>query len=130
MDSFGKLINGSADASRGPPKTCCFPPTDSQEFAHLARRMGYRRGGALDAAEELRLDFETHTARQCERSLRSISVGIPCLVPTRASVADLVLSADPAEELRNRILTEAGFSNPGRVLREFAKLGGRGGEAE
>ncbi len=128
IEAYGflrELINGLR-MLRGSAEDLLLPPTDSQEFAHLARRMGYRRGGALDAAEELRLDFETHTA--AVRAFAEKHFGRDSLPrPHAGSVADLVLSADPAEELRNRVLTEAGFSNPGRAYVNLRSLAGEGG---
>ncbi len=47
---------------RGSAQDLFLPPADSLEFAHLARRMGYRESGPLGPARQLRIDYETHTA--------------------------------------------------------------------
>jgi [glutamine synthetase] adenylyltransferase / [glutamine synthetase]-adenylyl-L-tyrosine phosphorylase len=56
-----RLINGLR-MLRGSALDLVLPLLDSDEFRHLARRMGYERAAGLDPERQLRLDFDTHTA--------------------------------------------------------------------
>ena len=56
-----RLINGLR-MLRGSAQDLFLPPLDSDEYVHLARRMGYARGRALAPEQQLHLDFETATA--------------------------------------------------------------------
>ena len=112
---------------RGSAQDLFLPPVASVEFAALARRTGYRRGGALDPSQRLRLDFETHTA--AVRAFAERHFGWDSLPgPDVATVADLVLSENPPPHLVKRILTAAGFANVDRAsvnLRSLAGIGSR-----
>ena len=121
---FRKLINGLR-MLRGSAEDLVLPAPDSEEFAHLARRMGYERGGALSAAHQLHIHFETHSAavrvfveRHFGReSLSDVHVG---------GVADLVLSEDLPVSLRNRILEDSGFKDVQRAYVNIRNLSGTG----
>jgi glutamate-ammonia-ligase adenylyltransferase len=50
-----ELINGLR-MLRGSALDLFLPDTDTPEFEHLARRMGYRYGGAIAPAQQLYID--------------------------------------------------------------------------
>ena len=60
-DFLRRLINGLR-MLRGSARDLLLPATDSAEYAHLARRIGYGGRGGLGEAAQLRTDFEVHTA--------------------------------------------------------------------
>ena len=121
-DFLRRLINGLR-MLRGSAKDLFLPLPESEEFAHLARRMGYERGGPLGPAEQLRVDFEAHTAAVrvfAERYFgRETSPG-----KGAGTVADLVLSDEPAPVGAIRILESAGFRDPERAMRNLRGLAG------
>jgi len=121
-----RLINAMR-ILRGSAQDLFLPPVDSVEFAALARRTGYPRGGALDPSQRLRLDFETHTA--AVRAFAERHFGRDSLPgPDVGTVADLVLSENPPPHLLKKILTAAGFTNVQRAyvnLRSLAGIGSR-----
>jgi glutamate-ammonia-ligase adenylyltransferase len=121
-----RLINAMR-ILRGSAQDLFLPPVNSVEFAALARRTGYRRGGALDPSQRLRLDFETHTA--AVRAFAERHFGRDSLPgPDVGTVADLVLSENPPPQLLRKILTAAGFANVDRAyvnLRSLAGIGSR-----
>jgi len=122
------LINGMR-MLRGSAKDLFLPAVESDEFAHLARRMGYERGGPLDPAQQLYLDFETHTATV--RGFLERHFGRDALPGQRiGTVADLILSEDVSDDLRDRILNQAGFKNPKRALVNLKGLAGEGGRRD
>jgi glutamate-ammonia-ligase adenylyltransferase len=119
-----RLINGLR-MLRGSASDLHLPAKGSDEFAHLARRMGYERGGALEPEQQLYIEFETHTAivrRFVERHFGRDSL------PGRAtgSVADLVLSESVPAALGRDILKGAGFREPKRAARNLRSLAGDG----
>jgi len=121
-DFLRRLINGMR-MLRGSARDLFLPGPDSQEFEHLARRMGYRRAGGLDPGERLWIDFETHTASV--RTFLGEHFGRASLPgPASATVADLVLSDTIPIDLRERILSEARFGNPRRAYVNLKKLAG------
>ena len=123
-DFLRRLINGLR-MLRGSAKDLFLPPVDSDEFVHLARRMGYQRRGVLSPAEELHLEFETHTA--AVRTFVERHFGRTSLPdPQMGNVADLVLSADPSPQLRDTVLTGAGFKDTARAFKILEALAGRG----
>ncbi|MBI4775445.1 MAG: glutamate-ammonia-ligase adenylyltransferase [Deltaproteobacteria bacterium] len=121
---FRKLINGLR-MLRGSAEDLVVPSPGSEEFAHLARRMGYERGGALGPAHQLRIHFETHTA--AVRAFVERHFGRESLPDVRVGgVADLVLSEDPSADLRNRILEDSGFKDVERAYVNIRNLSGTG----
>jgi glutamate-ammonia-ligase adenylyltransferase len=119
-----RLINAMR-ILRGSAQDLFLPPVASVEFAALARRTGYRRGGALDPSQQLRLDFETHTA--AVRAFAERHFGRDSLPgPDVGTVADLVLSENPPAHLAGRILTAAGFTNVQRAYVNLKSLAGIG----
>jgi [glutamine synthetase] adenylyltransferase / [glutamine synthetase]-adenylyl-L-tyrosine phosphorylase len=118
------LINGLR-MLRGNAKDLFLPATGSNEFGHLARRMGYVRGGALDTAQQLYMDFETHTAMV--RIFAERYFGRDALpAPDLGTIADVILSEQMPETLRNRILSQGGFNNPQRAYVNLLALAGEG----
>jgi len=119
-----QLINGLR-MLRGHAKDLFLPPVDADEFAHLARRMGYEPGEDLTPPQQLHLEFETRTATVrafVERHLGRDSLPGPAV----GNVADLVLSDGVPEGLRKTILEGAGFRNPQRAQVNLKKLAGEG----
>ncbi|MDP2990181.1 MAG: glutamate-ammonia-ligase adenylyltransferase, partial [Kiritimatiellota bacterium] len=117
-----QLINGLR-MLRGSARDLFLPPEGSDEFAHLARRMGYQRGGELEPEQQLRVDFETHTA--VVRAFMEHHFGRDSM-PGQAvgNVADLVLSGTVPPDLRTRILIKAGFRDTERANVNLRKLAG------
>lgn len=123
-----RLINGLR-MLRGSARDLFLPPEGSDEFAHLARRMGYQRGGELEPEQQLRLDFETHTA--VVRAFMEHHFGRDSM-PGQAigNVADLVLSETVPPDLRDRILIKAGFRDTERANVNLRKLAGAAEQQE
>jgi glutamate-ammonia-ligase adenylyltransferase len=119
-DFLRRLINGLR-MLRGTAADLYLPAPDSQEYVHLARRLGYASSGELAPAQRLRLEFETCTAAvryAVERHLGRDSL------PGAAAgnVADLVLSEAIPPGDRERILARAGFRRPERAYRNLRAL--------
>jgi glutamate-ammonia-ligase adenylyltransferase len=124
-DFLRRLINGMR-MLRGSAKDLFLPPSDSEEFIHLARRMGYEQGGPLGPAEQLRMDFETHTADV--RAFAERYFGRDALPGKDAvTVADLVLSEELPFGPAMKLLKSAGFKDPERAFRNLKALAGSGG---
>jgi len=118
------LIN-SMRMLRGSAMDLFLPSQDSSEFAHLARRMGYSRGVPLEPSEQLRIDFENHSAAVrvfVERHFGRDS--IPGAMAGNA--ADLVLSDQVPRETRNSILRDGGFDHPERAYANIKSMAGGG----
>ncbi len=118
------LIN-SMRMLRGSAMDLFLPAQDSPEFAHLARRMGYSRGGPLEPSEQLRIDFENHSAAVrvfVERHFGRDS--IPGAMAGNA--ADLVLSDQVPRETRDSILRDGGFDHPERAYANIKSMAGGG----
>ena len=123
-DFLRRLIN-SMRMLRGSAKDLFLPDTDSVEFAHLARRMGYERGDALHPSQQLRIDYETHTA--AVRAFVERHFGRASLPgPASGTMADLVLSDGISEDLRKQILSAAGFTDTRRAYANLRDLAGSG----
>ena len=116
------LINGLR-MLRGSARDLDLPPLDSDEFAHLARRMGYERGGELEPEVRLHLDFETQTA--VVRAFVEKHFGRDQLPGSSVgNVADLVLSEQVPRDLRDAVLAKAGFRNIERAYTNLRNLAG------
>jgi glutamate-ammonia-ligase adenylyltransferase len=118
------LIN-SMRMLRGSAIDLFLPSQGSSEFAHLSRRMGYSRGGPLEPSEQLRIDFENHSAAVrvfVERHFGRDS--IPGAIAGNA--ADLVLSDQVPRETRDSILREGGFDHPERAYANIKSMAGGG----
>ena len=120
-----RLINGMR-MLRGSAKDLFLPEPNSDEFDHLARRMGYEKVGGLIPGQQLRIDYETHTA--AVRTFVERQFGRDTLPdPKTGSVVDLVMSEGLSDELIGRILGEAGFRNVRRAYGNLKRLAGKGG---
>ena len=118
------LIN-SMRMLRGSAMDLFLPSQDSSEFAHLARRMGYSRGGPLDPSEQLRIDFETHSAAVrvfVERHFGRDSIP----GATAGNAADLVLSDQVPRKTRDFVLRDGGFDQPERAYANLKSMAGGG----
>ncbi|MBN2553338.1 MAG: glutamate-ammonia-ligase adenylyltransferase [Spirochaetales bacterium] len=119
-----RLIN-SLRMLRGSALDLFLPGSGSDEYLHLARRMGYNAGGELTPAQKLHLDFETHTA--FVRAFVEEHFGREILpVPAVGNIADLVLSDALSLEERTAILRRSGFRNPERALVNIGSLAAAG----
>ncbi|MFP4375681.1 MAG: glutamate-ammonia-ligase adenylyltransferase [Spirochaetales bacterium] len=123
-----RLINGLR-MLRGNAQDLFLPETGSLEYAHLARRMGYAGEGELDAAEQLRLDFESRTAAVrafVEHHLgRKSTPGNPT-----GNAADLVLTREPDERVVQEVCRRARLGNVERAVRNLHAMAGSGEEKE
>jgi glutamate-ammonia-ligase adenylyltransferase len=119
---FRHLINGLR-MLRGSAQDLFLPVLDSDEYLHLARRMGYMPELEITPAQKLHLDFETHTAEVrafVERHFGRDSLsGGPAV-----TVADIVLSDAVPEDQARATLAEHGFSDPARALLNLRHIGG------
>lgn len=123
-DFLRHLINGLR-MLRGSAIDLFLPPVDSDEYVHLARRLGYAVGGPLEPAQQLRFDFEAHTATV--RVFWERHFGRDSLPGSGAgTVADLALSDKIPQELGIQILSSAGFKDPARAYVNLEGLAGRG----
>jgi glutamate-ammonia-ligase adenylyltransferase len=121
---FRRLIN-SLRMLRGSARDLMLPSLDSDEYIHLARRMGYQSGAALSPAQQLHLEFETHTASI--RVFVEDHLGRSALPgPAGGNVADLILSDQVPESLVQKILANAGFKDTERAFVNLRSLAGRG----
>ncbi len=119
-DFLRQLINGLR-MLRGSARDLFLPPTETEEFTHLARRMGYKRGEKLSAAQQLRLDFDTYTATV--RVFVEHHFGRESLPgPNIGNVADLILSDKLNHELARRVLGQSGYRDPDRALVNLRQL--------
>jgi len=119
-----RLINGMR-MLRGSAKDLFLPEPNSDEFDHLARRMGYEKVGGLIPGQQLRIDYETHTA--AVRTFVERQFGRETLPdPKTGSVVDLVMSEGLPEDLIGRVLGEAGFRNVRRAYSNLKRLAGEG----
>jgi len=126
-DFFRLLIN-ALRMLRGSARDVFLPEEDSPEFAHLARRMGYGSGKPLDPAQQLRLDYATHTASV--RAFTENTFGQEALPgpPSFGTVADLVLAESVAHDLAREVLTSAGFRDTRRAYENLRTLAGEGAQ--
>ena len=123
-----RLINGLR-MLRGSARDLCLPPQASDEYLHLARRLGYETKPGLTPEQQLHLDFETHTATV--RAFVEQHFGHDSLPgPYLGNVADLVLSDNVPEGMRRDILLRAGFKNPERAYVNLRNLAERPGSRE
>lgn len=123
-----KLVNGLR-MLRGSARDVFLPPMEGEEFLHLARRMGYRTREGISPSQQLRWDFESHTA--AVRTFVEHHFGRDALPgPEAGNVADVVLSdeLEPAEY--ERILTEASFRNSRRAYVNLRNMAGEGNRRE
>jgi len=121
-DFLGRLINGLR-MLRGWSADVFLPDWKSDEFAHLARRMGYEPRGGLSASQQLHVEVESRTAAVRDFVERRFGpAGLPG--PVVANVADLVLSDSVLPAVRERVLRSAGFRDPARAYANLRRLAG------
>ena len=117
-----RLINGLR-MLRGSAQDLVLPVLRSDEYLHLARRMGYASEPDITPAQKLHLDFETHTAGVrafVERHFGRDSLpGAPVV-----TVADLILSDAIPAALAHQALAERGFADPARALLNLRHIAG------
>ena len=119
-----RLIN-SLRMLRGSALDLFLPDPSSDEYLHLARRMGYAAGEELTPVQRLRLDFDTHTA--FVRAFVEEHFGREILpVPGLGNIADLILSDALSREQARTIAVRAGFANPERALVNLRSLASAG----
>jgi glutamate-ammonia-ligase adenylyltransferase len=120
-----ELINGLR-MLRGSALDLFLPDTGTPEFEHLARRMGYRYGGAITPAQQLYIDLETHMA--AVRVFAEKYFGLDSLPRhDTGTIADVILSDTMSPEVRGRILSESGIKEPARAYVNLQGLAGEGG---
>jgi glutamate-ammonia-ligase adenylyltransferase len=118
------LINGMR-MLRGSAEDLFLPESHSPESDHLARRIGYRQAAGLTPGEQLRIDFEAHTAAVrafIERHFGKESVPSP----RPFTIADVVLSEDPPEDKYLEVLSKAGFRDLKRAYGNLIAIAGKG----
>ena len=116
------VINGLR-MLRGNAQDLFLPPKASTEFAHLARRTGYRDDDGGSASDRLWLDFETHTATV--RSFVERHLGESALVESGTrNPADLVLAGVVEPDAGLALLEGAGFRNPDRGVINLRRIAG------
>ncbi|MBW1787918.1 MAG: glutamate-ammonia-ligase adenylyltransferase, partial [Deltaproteobacteria bacterium] len=119
-----RLINGMR-MLRGSAEDLFLPDPKSDEFDHLARRMGYEKVGGLIPGQQLRIDYETHTA--AVRAFVERQFGRETLPdPKTGSVVDLVMSEGLPDDMIGRVLRDAGFKNVRRAYHNLKRLAGEG----
>ncbi|MBN2419009.1 MAG: glutamate-ammonia-ligase adenylyltransferase, partial [Deltaproteobacteria bacterium] len=120
-----ELINGLR-MLRGTAIDLFLPETDTSEFEHLARRMGYRIGGAITPSQQLYIDLETHMAGV--RVFAEKYFGLDSL-PSKdtGTIADVILSDSMPADIRDRILSGSGIKNTARAYKNLQGLAGQGG---
>ena len=125
-DFLRSLIN-ALRMLRGSAKDLDLPDTGSDEYRHLARRMGGAASGALSPERRLHLEFETRTAQV--RAFVERVLGRKSLPGPRAgNIADLVLTPDIPSSLADPILIRCGYSDTEKArtnLRSLAADGNR-----
>ncbi|MCX7005189.1 MAG: glutamate-ammonia-ligase adenylyltransferase [bacterium] len=127
-DFLRRLINAMR-MLRGSAKDLLLPAPAADEYAHLARRMGYAETEALSAAQRLHLDFETHTA--VVRAFVEHHFGRAALArPHSGTVADLILSEAVPPDAQAVILHQAGFQDAARAYRNLRAVAGTGTQRE
>ena len=122
---FLRLLINAMRMLRGSALDLFLPDEQAPEFAHLARRMGYGSGKPLGPAEQLRIDYETHTA--LVRAFAERHFGAQATPGgTAGTVADLILSDVFPEERATEILSTHGFRNTALAATNLKRLAGQG----
>ena len=119
---FRKLINGLR-MLRGNAADLFLPEESELEYRYLARRIGYKRTEERTEAEQLRIDFEMHSAgvrRFVERHLGRDAIP----VEAAGSVVDLIISDSLSDGVLARVMQQGGFKNPQRALVNLKSLAG------
>lgn len=113
---------------RGSAKDLYLPAVGSDEYLHLARRMGYDWEGGLDPSAKLHYEFETRTAMV--RLFVEKYFGRKALPAAGAgNIIDLVLSTELDDEDAEAIIERYAFKNSTRARVNIAGLASRDREA-
>lgn len=121
---FRRLIN-ALRMLRGSAKDLYLPDVDSLEYAHLARRMGYRTWGDLSGDNQLFIELETWSATV--RSFIERYIGRENLPdPMKGNVADLILSDVVAPEFRDTLLQRYGFKDTQKACHNLRSMASEG----
>lgn len=121
---FRKLINGLR-MLRGSAKDLFLPDVESDEYLHLARRMGYAARDGFTPSRLLSLDFRTTTATI--RRFVEHYLGRDWIPEEGAgNAADLVLSDSISRQSREKIFSSAGFYQSQRAYVNLKALAGEG----
>lgn len=127
-DFFRILINGLR-MLRGSAKDLFLPELNSLEYAHLARRIGYKEDKNLDPAQKLNLDFETETA--LVRNFVEQNFSRKSLVnPKVGTIADLIISDNLPLDLQETILKKIGFTDTKKAYTNLKNLAHKGTQKE
>jgi glutamate-ammonia-ligase adenylyltransferase len=119
-----RLINGLR-MLRGSAQDLFLPPQNSDEFRHLARRIGYVPSGDVAPETELHIDFETSTA--AVRVFVENHFGPESLPDqTPRNVADIVLTEAAWTLDYESVLRKSGFGEPQRAFTNLKLLAGKG----
>jgi [glutamine synthetase] adenylyltransferase / [glutamine synthetase]-adenylyl-L-tyrosine phosphorylase len=106
---FHGLVNGLR-ILRGSAKDLFLPEFESEEYFHLARRIGYVEKKSLKPSQQLHVDFATHTAfvrKFLENHFKDNKLDLP----RKANIADIILSDSFSKGERNRVLARYGFKD-------------------
>jgi glutamate-ammonia-ligase adenylyltransferase len=120
-----RMLRGNAD-------DLFLPEESEREFRHLARRIGYRRSGELSETDQLKIDFETHSARV--RRFVERHLGRQAIPGTRKLTVVDLLFGPPGTEAppeAESFFAAAGFAQPRKALVNLLALAQRsrpGGE--
>ncbi len=108
---------------RGSAQDLFLPAPDSDEYGHLARRMGYEPTPDMEPARRLRVEFELRTG--LVRAFVDRHFGRDSLPgPASGSVVDLILSGTVPEELYFKVLAPLGFVDLERAYVNWRALTG------
>ncbi len=108
---------------RGDARDLDLPDFGTIEYVHLARRMAYTSAAGLTAEEQLRADFQTHTAMI--RTFVERHMGEDAIAHVQSgNPADLILSDALREEWSSTLLRDAGFRIPDRGVENLRRIAG------
>jgi glutamate-ammonia-ligase adenylyltransferase len=118
-----RLVNGLR-MLRGNALDLFLPEERSDEYVHLARRMGYEPDARLSPEQQLLVDFETRTA--AIRAFIAKYFGRERLPdPDHGNIADLLLSENTSEALRRDVLAGIGVRQTDRAYANLRRLAER-----
>lgn len=119
-DFFRRLINGLR-MLRGSAKDLFLPVPGTNEYEHLARRIGYGREGDLNPSKNLKMDFDTYTA-YVKQFIEKYFSRDSLAAEEAANVADLILMSTVSDKARDSLLTVCGFKNPAKAYHNLKCL--------
>ena len=102
-------------------KILFLPDINSDEYYHLARRIGYTSGSGIKAEHKLHMDYETNTAVVkvfLEKYLGEESL----IAHSITSIADLIISDSPDKTNCLSILKKFNFTNIDRAYTNLISL--------